>query len=106
MVIPGPFSIAIRENYYFIDTENCKGAGNMARKRSSKLMGLRARIMLDITPPETSFTYFAMILPGKATLTVQSRPFVGLKRAVGFDVSRGGVAPLTLSLASLLRFRF
>lgn len=28
-----------------------------------------------------------MILPGRATLTVQPRPFVGLNKAVGFEVS-------------------
>jgi hypothetical protein len=53
-----------------------------------------------------------MILPGNATLKVQSRPCVGLKTAVGFVVSTATAAPLTFSLplifalASLLRFRF
>jgi len=47
-----------------------------------------------------------MILPGSATLTVQSRPFVGLNTAVGFDVSRLVGATLAFSSASLLHFRF
>jgi hypothetical protein len=52
------------------------------------------------------FTYFATMLPGSATLTVQLRPCVGLKTAVGLEVSRATAAPLPFSWASLLRFRF
>lgn len=63
--------------------------------------------------------YLAIMLPGTATLTVQSLPLSeGLKSAVGFEVSTStaspfeagpvsaaGIAPST-ALASLARFRF
>lgn len=52
----------------------------------------------------------AIILPGRATLTVQSLPFVGLKTAVGFVVSSSAGlfedVPLETALASDWRFRF
>jgi hypothetical protein len=55
-------------------------------------------------------TYFAMILPGRATLTVQSRPCLGSNTAVGFEVSTTTGSSLTGALegclASLLRLRF
>ncbi len=51
-----------------------------------------------------------MILPGRATLTVQSLPFVGLKTAVGFVVSSSAGlfedVLLGMALASEWRFRF
>lgn len=57
--------------------------------------------------------YFDMILPGRATLTVQSRPLLGWNIAVGFEVSTtaglfavtSGV-PFDIGLTSDLRFRF
>ena len=54
-----------------------------------------------------------MILPGRATLTVQSRPLLGWNIAVGFEVSTtAGLfavtsrVPFDIGLASDLRFRF
>jgi len=55
-------------------------------------------------------TDLAIILPGRATLTVQSLPLVGLKTAVGLVVSSSAgffaVVPLGRVLASDWRFRF
>jgi hypothetical protein len=54
-------------------------------------------------------THLAIILPGNATLTVQSLPVVGLKMAVGFEVSievLDADCPLGLSSTKSLRFRF
>ncbi len=52
----------------------------------------------------------AIILPGRATLTVHSLPLVGLKTAVGFVVSSSAapfdVVPLGRAFASDWRFRF
>lgn len=57
--------------------------------------------------------YFAMMLPGSATLTVHSLPFVGWNTAVGFEVSTtAGLlfvplgAPFGIAFASDRRFRF
>lgn len=52
--------------------------------------------------------YLEIMLPGSATLTVQSRPLVGLKSAVGLEVSMAAVSevPLEEDLASAWRFRF
>ena len=53
--------------------------------------------------------YFAIMLPGNATLTVQSRPFVGWKMAVGLVVSTSagaGVDGIGAAFASDRRFRF
>lgn len=59
---------------------------------------------------EWEYTDLAIILPGRATLTVQSLPFVGLKTAVGLLVSSSaglfGGMPLGTALASDWRFRF
>jgi hypothetical protein len=48
------------------------------------------------------------MLPGSATLTVQSLPLVGLKTAVGLVVSMTALfeVPLEEDLASAWRFRF
>lgn len=49
------------------------------------------------------------MLPGNATLTVQSRPFVGWKMAVGLVVSTSagaGVDGIGAAFASDRRFRF
>jgi len=43
-------------------------------------LALSSKIRIDSTN-------FAIMLPGNATLTVQSRPLVGLKTAVGLEVS-------------------
>ena len=60
-------------------------------------------------------TCFLTMLPGRATVTVHSRPFVGWKTAVGFDVSTvdvgatagfGTEMPFCSALASNWRFRF
>lgn len=49
-------------------------------------------------------TYLAMMLPGKAMLSVCCRPLVGLKTAEGFEVS---TAPFMLAAsASFATFRF
>ncbi len=70
-------------------------------------MGLRTEEILKANISQgKDCTYFAIILPGNATLTVQSRPFVGLNTAVGLEVSRATGSPLVFSFASLLRFRF
>ena len=57
-----------------------------------------------------SSAYLAIILPGRATLTVHSLPFVGWKTAVGREVSMAaGVVedvPLGIVFASDWRFRF
>jgi hypothetical protein len=58
--------------------------------------------------------YFEIMLPGRATLTVHSLPFVGVNTAVGFvvSISTCGVeevlveVPLEVALASASRFRF
>jgi hypothetical protein len=54
--------------------------------------------------------YLAIILPGNATLTVHSLPFVGWKTAVGLEVSTAAgaveVVPLGIVFASDRRFRF
>jgi hypothetical protein len=56
------------------------------------------------------YTDFAITLPGRATLTVHSLPFVGLKIAVGLVVSSSAGfledLPLGRVLASDWRFRF
>lgn len=48
--------------------------------------------------------YFAMILPGSATLNVHCRPPPGLKTALGLEVST--VIPFDVPLRSCLSFRF
>lgn len=53
--------------------------------------------------------YLEIMLPGRATLTVQSRPLVGLKIAVGLEVSIAAVVfgvTFGEDLASAWRFRF
>lgn len=41
-----------------------------------------------------------MTLPGKATVTVQSLPFVGWNTAVGFEVSTTGAGAATAAAAA------
>jgi hypothetical protein len=59
---------------------------------------------------EKKQAYLAIILPGNATLTVHSLPFVGWKTAVGLEVSTAAgafeVVPLGIVFASDRRFRF
>lgn len=57
--------------------------------------------------------YFAIMLPGRATLMVHSRPLVGWNTAVGLEVSisvlvfdAGRCVPLGTALTSERRFRF
>ena len=52
--------------------------------------------------------YLEIMLPGRATLTVQSRPSVGLKTAVGLEVSVVALfgVPLEEDWASAWRLRF
>ena len=51
-----------------------------------------------------SLTYFAIILPGKAKLSVCFLPFVGLKIAEGLEVSAAFVDCLFASPVLSLRF--
>lgn len=69
------------------------------RGTSSGHVIVRCKIVLEYLLVKKSGThYFAMILPGSATLKVHSRPLPGLKTAVGFDVST--VIPFGVPLAS------
>jgi hypothetical protein len=73
-------------------------------------MGLCTNLMSMQRICDRKYTNLAIILPGRATLTVQSLPFVGLKTAVGLVVlSSAGLFEdviLGIALASDWRFRF
>ena len=74
-------------------------------------IGHYIRVRLSTFQNKNGLAYLAIILPGNATLTVQSLPFVGWKTAVGFEVSTTAAAPsveaaLGVPLAWDWRFRF
>jgi hypothetical protein len=88
----------------------------MAGEGRLTLEGLCTSLCQQLQPDSQEYKpYFLIMLPGSATVTVHSLPFVGWKTAVGFDVSTvGGAAtagfgidtPFCIALASDWRFRF
>lgn len=102
--------VAVGEDYDFVDAEDGEGAGDVPRHGGAEVVGLCTGIVSvgdDIEGPEG--IYLEIMLPGRATLTVQSRPLVGLKIAVGLEVSIAAVVfgvTFGEDLASAWRFRF
>jgi hypothetical protein len=103
-------SMAVGEDYDFVDAEDGEGAGYVTAERGSKFMGLCAVWVRKTKLGSRRNSDFAIILPGRATLTVQSLPLVGLKIAVGLVVSSSAglheMVPLGTTLVSDWRFRF
>ena len=102
--------VAVGEDDDLVDAEDREGAGDVPRHRGAEVVGLctSVRVSWEQISRERMDAYLEIMLPGRATLTVQSRPSVGLKIAVGLEVSVAALfgVPLEEDLASAWRLRF
>jgi len=76
----------------FVDAEDGEGAGDLAGEGALEIVGLgTGGAVLAKVREEWGIvlasTYFAIMLPGRATLRVWVRPGPGWKTAVGLEVS-------------------
>jgi hypothetical protein len=121
--------LAVVENDYFVNAENSARTSNLASERILHIMcrtaitllvSIEGSLVYSVSSIQFSkkiatssrietcvligLTYFAIILPGNAKLSVCFLPFVGLKTADGLDVSTVSDDCLLASPELSLRF--
>jgi hypothetical protein len=111
-------NMTVGENHYLVDAEDGEGARYVPDHWGAEFVGLGTKACSEQVflrrGGNMDSTYLAIILPGRATLTVHSRPLVGWNTAVGLEVSislvfeGGGGRRVAVGsvLASDRRFRF